>query len=72
MYYLCVDTNPFFMRVVVQRVKRASVTIGGTLHSSIGKGLLILLGVEDCDEQSDLEWLVKKSANLRISTMRTG
>lgn len=54
------------MRVVVQRVKRASVTIGGTLHSSIGKGLLILLGVEDCDEQSDLEWLVKKSANLRI------
>lgn len=54
------------MRVVVQRVKRASVTIGGTLHSTIGQGLLVLLGVEDCDEQSDLEWLVKKCANLRI------
>ena len=54
------------MRVVVQRVKRASVTIGGELHSSIGRGLLILLGVEESDELSELEWLVKKCANLRI------
>ena len=49
------------MRVVVQRVKRASVRIGGELHSSIEAGLLILLGVEDSDESS-----VKKCANLRI------
>ena len=54
------------MRVVVQRVKRASVTIGGELHSAIGRGLLILLGVEEGDELSDLEWMVKKCANLRI------
>ena len=54
------------MRVVVQRVKRASVRIGGELHSSIEAGLLILLGVEDSDESSDIEWLVKKCANLRI------
>ena len=53
------------MRVVVQRVKRASVTIGGELHSAIGRGLLILLGVEEGDELSDLEWMVKKCANLR-------
>ena len=58
--------NEFPMRVVVQRVKRASVRIGGELHSSIEAGLLILLGVEDSDESSDIEWLVKKCANLRI------
>ena len=54
------------MKVVVQRVKRASVRIGGELHSSIGQGLLVLLGVEDSDELPDLEWLVKKCVNLRI------
>ena len=64
---ICTDKNgEFHMRVVVQRVKRASVTIGGELHSSIGRGLLILLGVEESDELSELEWLVKKCANLRI------
>ena len=46
--------NEFPMRVVVQRVKRASVRIGGELHSSIEAGLLILLGVEDSDESSDM------------------
>lgn len=54
------------MKVVVQRVKHASVRIGGELHSSIGQGLLVLLGVEDSDELPDLEWLVKKCVNLRI------
>ncbi len=54
------------MRVVVQRVKRASVEIGGELRSSIGQGLLILLGVEESDEVSEIEWLVKKCINLRI------
>ena len=53
--YLCMIRNEFPMRVVVQRVKRASVRIGGELHSSIEAGLLILLGVEDSDESSDIE-----------------
>lgn len=54
------------MRVVIQRVSHASVTIGGSLKSSIGQGLLILLGVCDEDSVEDIEWLVKKIANLRI------
>ena len=54
------------MRVVIQRVSHASVTIEGSLKSSIGQGLLILLGVCDEDSVEDIEWLVKKIANLRI------
>lgn len=54
------------MRVVVQRVSSASVTIGGTVKSAIGQGLLVLLGVGPADEQADLEYLVKKVAGLRI------
>lgn len=54
------------MRVVIQRVSKASVTIGGTLKSEIDNGLLILLGIEDADNQDDAEWLVKKVVNLRI------
>ena len=54
------------MRAVVQRVTSASVTIGGKVKSEIGLGLLILLGVEDLDNQEDVEWLVKKISNLRI------
>ena len=54
------------MRVVIQRVSKASVSIGGTLKSEIGNGLLILLGIEDADNQDDAEWLVKKVVNLRI------
>ena len=54
------------MRVVVQRVSSASVTIGGEVKSSIGQGLLILLGVGPTDEQADLDYLVKKVAGLRI------
>lgn len=54
------------MRVVIQRVSHASVTIGGSLKSSIGQGLLILLGVCDEDSVEDVEWLVKKISNLRI------
>ena len=54
------------MRVVIQRVLSASVSIGGAVKSAIGPGLLILLGIghEDCPE--DLAWLVKKTAGLRI------
>lgn len=54
------------MRTLIQRVQRASVTIDGEMKSQIGKGLLVLVGIEDRDEQEDIEWLCKKIANLRI------
>ena len=54
------------MRVVIQRVQHASVTIDGNLKSKIGKGLLLLVGIEDRDTQDDIEWLCKKIAHLRI------
>lgn len=54
------------MRVVIQRVQHASVTIEGTLHSKIGKGYLILLGVCEEDTSEDMEWLVKKIVGLRV------
>lgn len=54
------------MRTLIQRVQHASVTIGGQLKSKIGKGLLVLVGIEDRDTQEDIEWLCKKIANLRI------
>lgn len=54
------------MRAVIQRVKEASVTIDGTISGAIGKGILILLGVESGDTATDLEWLVSRLARLRI------
>ena len=54
------------MRVVIQRVQHASVTIEGKLHSKIGKGYLILLGVCEEDTSEDVEWLVKKIVGLRV------
>lgn len=54
------------MRLVIQRVKRASVTIEGTMKSAINEGLLILVGIEGTDTQEDVEWLVGKTARLRI------
>lgn len=54
------------MRAVIQRVSSASVTIGGQVKSSIGKGLLVLLGVGYEDGQEDIDWLVKKISALRI------
>ena len=54
------------MRAVIQRVSSASVTIDGVLKSTIGHGLLVLLGVGHEDGQDDLDWLVKKIAGLRI------
>lgn len=55
-----------YMRTVIQRVSSASVTIGGQVKSSIGPGLLVLLGVGREDTQEDLDYLVKKTASLRI------
>jgi D-tyrosyl-tRNA(Tyr) deacylase len=54
------------MRVVIQRVRSASVEIDQKLHSKIGEGLLILVGIEDTDTSEDLEWLSTKIINLRI------
>jgi len=54
------------MRIVVQRVKRASVTIDGKVHSSIGKGLLVLAGFEDADTAEDINWMAAKMVNLRL------
>ena len=54
------------MRTVIQRVSHASVTIEGKVKSSIQQGFLILLGICDEDTMEDVEWLVKKIANLRV------
>jgi D-aminoacyl-tRNA deacylase len=54
------------MRVVVQRVTSASVIINNLVYSSINKGLLIFLGIEESDTTEDVEWLCQKITNLRI------
>jgi D-tyrosyl-tRNA(Tyr) deacylase len=54
------------MRAVIQRVTHASVTIEGVVKGQIGQGFLILLGICDEDTMEDLDWLVKKIANLRV------
>jgi|TARA_R110000851_G_scaffold63303_2_gene144924 D-tyrosyl-tRNA(Tyr) deacylase len=54
------------MRVLIQRVKKASVTIEGEIFSEINQGLLILLGIEAEDAQEDINWLAGKIARLRI------
>lgn len=54
------------MRIVIQRVSEASVSIKGTLKSSIQQGFLILLGIGEDDSEEDIEWLVKKVVNLRV------
>ena len=54
------------MRVVIQRVQHASVTIDGNLKSAIEQGFLILLGIEAADTEEDTDWLVKKISALRV------
>lgn len=54
------------MRTVIQRVQHASVTINGSIKSSIGNGFLLLLGIEATDTSEDVDWLVKKVSSLRI------
>ncbi|OQD43863.1 D-tyrosyl-tRNA(Tyr) deacylase [Croceivirga radicis] len=54
------------MKVVVQRVTYASVSVKGVVLSKIGKGLLVLVGIEDADTKEDIDWLCRKVVNLRI------
>ena len=54
------------MRIVIQRVTHASVTINGEMHSSIGQGYLILLGICEEDTSEDVDWLVHKVIGLRV------
>lgn len=54
------------MRAIIQRVSKASVTIDDYVKSQINKGLLVLLGIEENDNEKDIEWLVKKIINMRI------
>ncbi len=54
------------MRVVIQRVSRASVTVDNQVTGSIGKGLLVLAGIEDADNEQDICWISGKVINLRI------
>lgn len=54
------------MRVVIQRVSQASVTIDQKIKASIGKGFMILVGIGEDDNQTDIDYLVKKIVNLRV------
>lgn len=54
------------MRIVIQRVSHASVTINGVCKSSIQEGFMILVGIEEADNQEDADWLCKKVINLRV------
>jgi D-tyrosyl-tRNA(Tyr) deacylase len=60
------------MRVVLQRVDKASVEIKDKIYSSIGKGILVLVGIEETDNEEDIEWLAKKIINLRIFNDENG
>ena len=60
------------MRLVIQRVTHASVTIEGVLKSKINNGLLILVGIEDADTDADINWLAQKVVNLRIFNDENG
>ncbi len=60
------------MRVVIQRVTEASVTINEKVKSQIGEGLLVLVGIEDRDRDEDIEWLSNKIVNMRIFNDENG
>lgn len=60
------------MRLVIQRVSSASVTIEGKVNGEIGAGLMVLAGIEDADNQEDIEWLAAKLVNLRIFNDEAG
>lgn len=54
------------MRIVIQRVSEAAVRVEGEVTGSIGKGLLVLVGIEDVDTKEDIEWLSNKITNIRL------
>lgn len=54
------------MKIVLQRVSKASVSIGGKIHAAIGTGMMLLVGVQEDDTEEDILWLTSKIANLRI------
>lgn len=54
------------MRIVIQRVSEAAVRVDGNITGGIGKGLLVLVGIEDADTKDDIEWLSNKIVNIRI------
>ena len=54
------------MRVVIQRVSQARLCIGGNEHSRIGRGLLVLVGIEDADDAEDVQWISAKIVQLRV------
>jgi D-aminoacyl-tRNA deacylase len=60
------------MRAILQRVLEASVTINQKVVSKINKGLLILIGIEDSDNETDIDWLINKIVNLRIFNDENG
>lgn len=60
------------MRVLIQRVREASVTIDGHVSGRIAQGLLILLGIEEADTQEDIDWLCKKITGMRIFSDHEG
>lgn len=60
------------MRVVIQRAKNASVTIGSVIHGKIEHGLVVLIGIEHEDTQQDADWLIGKIINLRIFADEAG
>ncbi|MBE9511042.1 MAG: D-tyrosyl-tRNA(Tyr) deacylase [Bacteroidetes bacterium] len=60
------------MRVVIQRVKCATVEIRNKIHSSVGQGLLVFLGIENDDGEEDINWLCKKIIQLRIFDDKDG
>ncbi|KAF0238481.1 MAG: D-tyrosyl-tRNA(Tyr) [Prolixibacteraceae bacterium] len=65
-FFILAIENTDEMRVVIQRVSQASVTVEGEKISEIGKGMLILVGIEDSDNQEDIGWLANKIVQLRI------
>jgi D-tyrosyl-tRNA(Tyr) deacylase len=60
------------MRAIIQRVKEASITIKGSMHACIQNGLLVFVGIEDSDNQDDIEWLAGKIVRLRIFNDENG
>lgn len=60
------------MRALVQRVSSASVSIGGQVHSAIGQGLLVLLGISESDTAAEISWLAPKVAKLRVFSDEAG